>query len=235
MQRVCGSLFCAVCVGSSRLWSNRPPQAFGLIGSRRVAAQMDAEASSETKAASPKASPPASFTDEPAAASPKGPKRKTAAQTKALNEAFAKKDTIGPEACAKLAASTGLTEKEVRQFFTHKRQRAKNASGGESKKRKGKDDGKSGPAKKKAAAAAGGKSPKSKPVKATAAQTAAAIKAIEAIHGPPRIPVPSQGTPQGEPEEVAALKAEVQQLKQELASAKSELDALKAAPGGSAD
>lgn len=194
---------------------------------------MDADPSSETTAASPKASPPASSTDEPAAASPKAPKRKTAAQTKVLNEAFAKKDTIGPEACAKLAASTGLTEKEVKQFFTHKRQRAKNASAGESKKRKGKDDGKSGPAKKKAAAA--GKSPKSKPVKATAAQTAAAIKAIEAIHGPPRIPVPSQGTPQGEPEEVAALKAEVQQLKQELANAKSELDALKAAPSGSAD
>lgn len=197
----------------------------------------------ETKAASPKSSPPASAGDELADANTKAI-RKTPAQTKALNEAFEKSDTLAPDACTKLAASTGLTEKQVREFFTRRRKNEKNKSAGgavESKKRKGKDDGKSGSAKKKKAASAAGKSPKSpkapkaKTVKATAAQTEAAIKAIEAIHGPPRLPATSQGTPQGEPAEVAALKAEVQQLKHELASANTELDSFKAAAAGNTE
>ena len=191
--------------------------------------QMDTEtpaATSGAKPASPKGSPLASATEESAGANAKP--RKTAAQTKALNEAFAKSDALSPGVCAELVASTGLAEKEVKEFFARKRKREQNKSDGdaETKKRKGKDDGKGGPAKKKKAAASAAakspkKSPKAKPVKATAAQTEAAIKAIEAIHGPPRLPIASQGTPEGKPEEVAALKAEVEQLKQELAEAKS--------------
>jgi hypothetical protein len=207
-------------------------------------ASVKAEASPKAAAASsPKASPPASSADEPADPSPKEGKgsrqTKTPAQTKVLNEAFAKSDTLSTEDYAALATSTGLLEKDVKDFFTRKRQRERSksaaAAAAEPKKRKGKDDGKGGPPKKKsaAAAAAAGKSPRAKKVKATAAQTAAAIKAIEAIHGPPRVPMPSPDTPAskggGNADEVAALKAEIAQLKQALGSTKSELSALKAA------
>lgn len=162
--------------------------------------------------------------------SPKaGMPKRTPAQTKALNAAFEKSNTLTADACTALASSLSLPEQDVKDYFVRKRNREKKAAekqAAEPKKRKG-DVKAGGPAKKKAN---GGASPKPKKVKATAAQTAAAIKAIEAIHGPPRGAKPSESVNLAASEqENAALKQENAALKAELASAKSEIAALKAA------
>jgi len=74
-------------------------------------------------------------------------------------------------------------------------------------------------------------------VKATAAQTAAAIKAIEAIHGPPRgantsasvLAAASASEFAAMKEELKACKEELKGCKVEIAAQKSEIAALKAA------
>ena len=164
-----------------------------------------------------------------AEASPKAGGRKDAKQLKILAVAFEKDSSIPQgERLADLCQKTGCEGKDVKVYFQRKRSGSAKPAGGVTKKRKGGAKASPGGKKKPKATPKPKAAAKKKP---SADALRAAVEAIEAIHGPPKL-VAAYPAGWGADGAGGATAAEVAQMREDIAALWAEIAKLKAAGAG---